>query len=383
MSDHRPTIVQVLPALESGGVERGTLEIGRAIVQAGWRSVVVSGGGRLVGQLEAEGSEHVTWNLGRKSVLTLRHIRPFRRFLRELRPNILHVRSRMPAWMAWLAWRGLPLHDRPRFVTTVHGPYSVNGYSKIMTRGERVIAVSNMIRSYILDNYQKINPDRIRVIHRGIEPKHHPRGHQPSSEWRMTWKQDLPEIDPSTKLIIIPARITRWKGQLAGVEVLSQLIQRGHDVVLLLVGEVKDGKDGFRNELEMRASSLGVEDRVIFLGHRKDIREILAISDASLSLTEKPEAFGRVIVESLSLGTPVVAYDHGGAAEQLEVMLPSGRVPVGDIQKATETVESFLRTPPAIATEHPFTLDQMQQSTLALYEELISQTQIQEPQGSP
>ena len=100
-------------------------------------------------------------------------------------------------------------------------------------------------------------------------------------------------------------------------------------------------------------------------------------------MTEKPEAFGRVIVESLSLGTPVVAYDHGGAAEQLEVMLPSGRVPVGDIQKATETVESFLRTPPAIATEHPFTLDQMQQSTLALYEELISQTQIQEPQGSP
>ena len=104
MSDHTPTIVQVLPALESGGVERGTLEIGRAIVHAGWRSVVVSGGGRLVGQLQAEGSEHVTWDLGRKSVLTLRHIRPFRRFLRELRPDVLHVRSRMPrGWHGWLA----------------------------------------------------------------------------------------------------------------------------------------------------------------------------------------------------------------------------------------------------------------------------------------
>ena len=154
MSDHTPTIVQVLPALESGGVERGTLEIGRAIVQAGWRSVVVSGGGRLVGQLEAEGSEHVNWDLGRKSIVTLRHIRPFRQFLQELRPDVLHVRSRMPAWMAWMAWRGLPRHKRPRFMTTVHGPYSVNAYSKIMTRGERVIAVSNMIRRYILDNYQ-------------------------------------------------------------------------------------------------------------------------------------------------------------------------------------------------------------------------------------
>ena len=383
MSDHKPTIVQVLPALESGGVERGTLEIGRAIVQAGWKSVVVSRGGRLVSQLEAEGSEHVTWNLGRKSVLTLRHIRPFRRFLRELRPDVLHVRSRMPAWMVWLAWRGLPRFDRPRFMTTVHGPYSVNAYSKIMTRGERTIAVSNMIRRYILDNYHGVDPACIRVIHRGIEPDHHPRGHRPQSEWQTAFRENLPNITADTKLITIPARITRWKGQLAGVEVLAQLLQEGHDVALLLVGEVKDGKDSFRQELEMRAATLGVQDRVIFLGHRKDIREILAVSDVSLSLTEKPEAFGRVIVESLSLGTPVVAYDHGGAAEQLEIMLPAGRVPVGDLERATQTVADFLRSPPTIATEHPFTLDQMQRSTLAVYKELLSQTLIKDPSGSP
>ena len=383
MNDHKPTIVQVLPALESGGVERGTLEIGRAIVQAGWKSVVVSRGGRLVSQLEAEGSEHVTWNLGRKSVLTLRHIRPFRRFLRELRPDVLHVRSRMPAWMVWLAWRGLPRSDRPRFMTTVHGPYSVNAYSKIMTRGERTIAVSNMIRRYILDNYQGVDPACIRVIHRGIEPDHHPRGHRPQSEWQTAFRENLPNITADTKLITIPARITRWKGQLAGVEVLAQLLQEGHDVALLLVGEVKDGKDSFRQELEMRAATLGVQDRVIFLGHRKDIREILAVSDVSLSLTEKPEAFGRVIVESLSLGTPVVAYDHGGAAEQLEIMLPSGRIPVGDLQGAAQTVANFLRTTPTIATEHPFTLDQMQRSTLAVYKELLSQTLIKDPSGSP
>lgn len=381
MGDHTTTIVQVLPALESGGVERGTLEIGRAIVEAGWRSVVVSGGGRLVDQLEAEGSEHVTWDLGRKSLLTLRQIRPFRRFLRELHPDILHVRSRMPAWMTWLAWRGLPKQQRPRFVTTVHGPYSVNAYSKIMTRGERVIAVSNMIRRYILDNYQEVDPACIRVIHRGIKPEDHPRDHRPSSEWHTAFRQDLPGVNPNTKLITIPARITRWKGQLAGVDVLAQLLQRGHDVALLLVGEVKDGKDGFRHELKMRAESLGVQDRVIFLGHRNDIREILSASDISLSLTEKPEAFGRVIVESLSLGTPVVAYNHGGAAEQLEVMLPSGRVPVGDLKRAAEAVASFLETPPTIATEHPFTLDQMQRSTLGVYEELLSQTRVQEPSG--
>ena len=113
------------------------------------------------------------------------------------------------------------------------------------------------------------------------------------------------------------------------------------------------------------------------------MKEILSISDVSLNLTLQPEAFGRTVIESLALGTPVVAYDHGGAAEQLEIMLPSGRVPVGDLERATQTVADFLRTPPTIATEHPFTLDQMQQSTLAVYEELLSQTFSKELSRSP
>ena len=157
-----------------------------------------------------------------------------------------------PAWIT--------KHHRPRFVTTVHGPYSVNAYSKIMTRGERVIAVSKMIRGYILDNYQGVDPASIRVIPRGIKPEDHPRNHRPNPEWLTAFRQDLPHVNPNTKLITIPARITRWKGQLAGVDVLAQLLQRGHDVALLLVGEVKDGKDGFRQELEKRAETLGVQD---------------------------------------------------------------------------------------------------------------------------
>ena len=164
----RLTVVQLLPALESGGVERGTLEVGKALVDSGHRSIVVSSGGRLVEQLVANGSVHVTMPLGKKSLFTLLQVGRLRRFLREEQVDILHARSRMPAWIGWLAWRGMPVAQRPHFVTTVHGLYSVNAYSRIMTRGERVIAVSDTARRYILDNYPDVDPRRVVTIHRGV-----------------------------------------------------------------------------------------------------------------------------------------------------------------------------------------------------------------------
>ena len=144
------TVLQTLPALHSGGVERGTLEIARALVAAGHRSIVVSDGGRLVEQLEREGSEHITMPVHRKSLASLFQIRPFRRLLEELKPDIVHARSRIPAWIAWLALRRMNPATRPRFVTTVHGMYSVSPYSAIMTKGEVVIAVSETVRDYVL-----------------------------------------------------------------------------------------------------------------------------------------------------------------------------------------------------------------------------------------
>ena len=152
------TVIQTLPALDAGGVERGTLEIARALVAAGHRSIVISNGGRLVKQLEAEGSEHITLPVHKKSLASLWQVTPFRQLLTDIQPDILHARSRVPAWIAWLAWRKLPAntlfqHHRPHFVTTVHGLYSVSPYSAIMTKGERVIAVSNTVQEYILKNY--------------------------------------------------------------------------------------------------------------------------------------------------------------------------------------------------------------------------------------
>ena len=131
-------VLQVLPELNSGGVERGTLELADFLVARGHQSLVLSGGGRLVPKLEAGGSRHITMPVGRKALATLFLIPKLRKLLLDERPDILHLRSRVPAWVLKLAWRGLPEVDRPHLVTTVHGFYSVNAWSAVMTRGERL-----------------------------------------------------------------------------------------------------------------------------------------------------------------------------------------------------------------------------------------------------
>ncbi|MDP2786949.1 MAG: glycosyltransferase family 4 protein [Pseudomonadota bacterium] len=373
------TVVQVLPALESGGVERGTLEVGKYLVDHGHRSIVISAGGRLVAQLEREGSEHLAWDVGRKSPLTLlRYVGRLRRYLRTEKVDILHVRSRMPAWVCYLAWRGMGVNinpaTRPHLVTTVHGPYSVNRYSAVMSRGERVIAISDMIVDYVRSNYPNVAPEHIRLIPRGVDPAQFPHGYRPSEDWLARWRTDYPEL-ADRKVLTLPARITRWKGQEDFIQLMQQLVAAGHDVHGpgvhgLIVGEAHPRRREFLDELKQQCRALGLEDHITFTGHRSDLKDIMAVSDIVLSLSREPEAFGRVTLEALSLGKPVIAYDHGGVHEQLAAILPAGAIPLGDIDAAAKKAAAWLAQPPEVPTQNPFTLARMLASTLDVYREL-------------
>jgi glycosyltransferase involved in cell wall biosynthesis len=369
--DRKLTVVQVLPALESGGVERGTLEVGKYLAEHGHRSIVISAGGRMVEQLLREGSEHAQWDIGRKSLWTLRLIPRLRRFLRKNKVDILHVRSRMPAWVCYLAWRGMDPKTRPHFVTTVHGPYSVNAYSAVMTKGERVIVISEMIRDYVLKNYPATDPDKLRLIYRGVDPGEFPHGHLPPQDWLDHWHREFPETQ-GKRLITLPARVTRWKGQEDFLELLARLKDQAPDVHGLIVGEIKPGKESFLDELKTRAKLLGVADCVTLTGHRGDLREIMAISAIVLSLSREPEAFGRVSLEALSLGIPVIGYRHGGVGEQLDAIFPEGGMPLGDIDAARDRAIGWLRQTPAVPSGQPFTLQRMLDGTVAAYAELAT-----------
>ena len=203
------TVVQMMPELETGGVERGTLEIGKYLVQQGHRSIVISGGGRLVPQLESEGSEHLSWDVGQKNPLTLRYIPKLKKILQQEKVDILHLRSRVPAWVGYLSWKSLPKQTRPRLVTTFHGFYSINKYSAVMAKGERVIAISKTIAHHIQDVYE-VPTERIVLIYRGVDEKKFDPSSLTQAEldyWIKKW--NLTEGRPP--VIMLPGRLTRLR----------------------------------------------------------------------------------------------------------------------------------------------------------------------------
>ncbi len=365
----RLTVVQMLPALDSGGVEKGTLEVGKHLVEHGHRSIVISAGGRLVTQLEQEGSEHVAWPVGAKRLSTLRYIWKVREFLAREQPDILHLRSRLPAWIGYRAWKGLSPESRPHLVTTVHGPYTPGRYSSVMVRGERVIAISDMIRAYILRNYPWVDPAIIRIIPRGVDPQAYPHGYQPPAEWLNKWRTQYPAL-AGKYVITLAGRLTRWKGQEHFIRIIAGLKQRGLPAHGVLVGDAHPRKQHYADALRAQARAAGLETDITFTGHRADVKEIMAVSNVVLSLSLDPEAFGRVSLEALTLGVLVAAYDHGGVAEQLTAVFPQGRIPVGDTRAAEEILARWYAQPPPVPATHPFTLERMLRATLEVYVEL-------------
>ena len=360
-------ILQVLPELNSGGVERGTLDLARELVQRGHESLVISNGGRLVETLEQQGSRHIQRPVHRKSPASLAQIHPMRRLLRELAPDVVHVRSRLPAWIVWLAWRGLPVSNRPRLVSTFHGLYSVNRYSAIMARAERIIAVSHCVAEYIETNYA-VAPSRIRVIPRGVDTSEfHPAEADP--DWRNALYREFPQLRDK-QLVLMPGRLSRWKGQEAFLELMQRLVQTHPQCHGVLLGDADPGKAHYEHELRQKAKALGVDGQVTFAGHRSDIAGFYRLADLVCHLSSKPEPFGRTLTEALACGAPVVAYNRGGAAESLQSCFAEGLVPPDDLEAFQEKAQQFLGRRPTVGALDPrYTLSHQVAATLEAYQQ--------------
>ncbi len=367
----RLTVIQTLPALQSGGVERGTIEVAGELVRRGHRAIVISAGGQLVKNLIAAGGEHITLPIGNKALSGLLLVRKLIDIIKSSQADVLHARSRFPAWISYLAWSFLNEKTRPCFVTSVHGPYSVNQYSKIMTRGERVIAISEFIQHYIAENYSGVDMDKVTVVPRGISPESFPYNFTPSPSWLQNWQDKYPQLRNSF-VITLPARITRWKGQEDFISVIAKLKQANIDVHGFIVGGVEPRRRAYQHELESLVISKGLEKHISFTGHRNDLREVMSVSSLVMSLSREAEAFGRTSLEALGLGVPVIAYDHGGASEVLNKIFPQGLVAPLDVEAAAMRALEFHDTIPIVPNNNPFTLQHMLDSTLRLYQEITS-----------
>ena len=362
-------VLQALAALSVGGSEWVVVELAEALTAAGHRVTVLGAGGPLAGRVQACGATHLDWPVGRKRLATLGYIRRLRAWLHEHRPDVVHAHSRLPAWIAHRALAGLPPRERARFVTSMHGQYSVSRYSAIMARGDRVVAVSEFMREYTLKHYPATDPGRVVTIHGGADRARFPHGHRPGAEWYTSVHREFPALE-GKRWLCLPARLSHYKGHADFLRLLARLAPDHPELHGVIVGGGRPGSRVAR-ELDALARSEGVADRITFAGARLDIREWLAASEIVFNLTrDPPEAFGRTVLEALCLGRPVLAWDHGGVAEILARMFPAGAVPVADSAALEARTRRFLAAPPAVPASDAFSLQQSMDAHLALYRQL-------------
>ncbi|MBW6512833.1 MAG: glycosyltransferase family 4 protein [Desulfuromonadaceae bacterium] len=298
-------IVQLLPELNEGGVERGVVELSRELVKLGHESIVISNGGKQAKQIALDGGKHIQLDLCSKNLLTAPiRILKLRRCLRELNPDIIHARSRVPAWLAWLANKTL----RIEFVTTVHGFNSVNPYSRVMTFGDRVICVSGAIKTYIQQHYG-VPDDIIYVIPRGIDlDTFNP--DNLDDEFKQSFKA---EYNLAGRFVVTSVgRITQLKDYETLIRAIDSLRTEFPEILGLIVGGVHEDKMNYFQSLQKLISSLGLKENILFTGSQAKVAEIYSLSDVVVSSSKKPESFGRSAAEALAMNVPVVATAHGG-----------------------------------------------------------------------
>ena len=382
------TVLQVIPELETGGAERTTVDIAAALHRAGHRPLVASAGGRMEGELAAAGGELIRLPLATKSPagMTANAVR-LARLIRALRIDLVHARSRAPAWSALLACRG----TRTPFVTTYHGIYNERDrlkrfYNSVMVRGEAVIANSAYTGRILQERY-RVPSDQIRVIYRGVDlGRFDPAAVSAKrrAALRIAWG-----VAEGERVVLNLARLTRWKGQSVLLEALARPLLRDMNPVLVLAGD-EQGRDGYRAELATQAEQLGLAGRVRIVGHCADVPAAFALADAAVVASVEPEAFGRAAVEAQAMSVPVVATDLGAAAETVltpPLTAPAERtgwlVPPRDPDALSRALaEALALDGEALSDLHRrardhaarFSLERMTTATIGIYEELALRT---------
>ncbi len=307
-----PVVLQVLPEMETGGVEVGTVEVASELQKHGIKNFVASQGGRMVYDLDKLKVPHFTLPLKSKNPFKMRkNARALEKIIRDNGINIVHARSRAPAWSAYWAAKRAGV----KFVTTFHGTYGLGPwgikkiYNRVMTYGERVIAISNHIKNHVLQNY-KTDEAKIRLIHRCADIERF----SPSAvtQERMINKIKEYNIADDKPVLLLPGRITRWKGQHLLIEALAKM--KNQNYYCIITGD-SQGRQHYMDYLEDLVRKYKLEDRVGFFGRYSDVPALMMVANVVLSTAIEPEAFGRISIEGQAMGKIVVASDIGGTLD--------------------------------------------------------------------
>ncbi len=367
--------LQLVPAMEQGGVERGVVEMNRVIVGAGWENVVVAAGGRLLDQIAADGGKCVCADMKGKNPLTFfSRARTLRKILEAERPDVVCAHSRVPAWLFLWANRTLGIP----WISFAHGANSISRYSRVMTRGDLTVTPSRYIADYLKDAYG-LAEERIRVIPRAIETeKFDPAGLDRSfvDAKRADWGVE------GRFVVMGVGRITQLKGYDVLIDAVAKLAEDVPNAKLVLVGEAEEARKDVETALRAQVTDRGLSNRVVFAGNQRQIAECLSLADVVVSSNvRKPEAFGRSMAEALAMGKPVVACAFGGALDIVEDGVNGALVPPPKAETPREeTVAAFAAALKRVARSHfgdlrtpaleKFSFARMAESALAVYREL-------------
>jgi glycosyltransferase involved in cell wall biosynthesis len=372
-----PVVLQIIPALNSGGVEQGVIDINAAIVAAGGVSIVVSSGGQRVHEITRAGGTHVTMPVQSKNPITMTlNISRLRRLIKKMDVDVVHACSRAPAWSAGRAVQG----TAARYVTSCHAAHKISGglkrfYNSSIAGGERVIAVSHFLADYLEENY-KVDPNIIRVIHRGVAiEKFHPNSVTPDRLINVAQHMRIPD---GASVIMLPGRLSRIKGHMFFLDAIEMLQRK--DIFCVFVGS-DIGNESYRRELESYIENKNLSGSVRIVGDCRDMPAAYMISTVIVSPSLVPEGFGRVPVEAQAMGRPVIATDHGGARETILPDETGWMVKPGDVETLARYLDKALnldaRGRAMLATramghvvDH-FTNERMCQCTLDVYAELL------------
>ncbi len=386
----KPVVMQILPALENGGVERGTIDIAKALKKADFEPIVVSSGGVLVYQLREAGITHITLPVATKNPLTIFfNIKKIANLITEYKVDVVHARSRAPMWSAYFACK----KTGAKLVATVHGTYSLNlggwkifplkkYYNSVMLRADRIIAVSNFIKEYLLENYknknQELSPeivDKISVIQRGVDLRYFDLEKISQSRVvNLITQWHLPE---DRKTILLPARFTAWKGHEFLIEALKKMER---DFCCVMVGS-DHGHKVYRKKIEASIIEAGLAGKVKVVGLCKDMPAAYALSHIVVSTSVKPEAFGRVAIESQAMERITIATKIGGALETIVDNKTGFLVDVGDSNRLAKLLDEALNFSEEEARkmgeaarrniEENFSNEKMCEDTIEVYRSLI------------
>jgi glycosyltransferase involved in cell wall biosynthesis len=366
-------ILQILPSLDDGGVERGTVDSHRLYLAAGHESWVISAGGKRVEEIERAGGHHVTIDVKSKNPLTAYfRMRALRKALRQIRPDVIHFRSRVPGWLTLWANRATDL--RIPMVSTLHGLNHPCFYSSVMMRAQKVIAVSSVGKAFIEANYPWVPKERIQIIPRGVEvdlfsPE------KVDVAWMDAFKKEH-QLDGKFVVTAI-GRVSALKGIDTLVSAIACLKERMPNAVALVVGGPQKNQEHVFDDLRLQAEALGVADRVLLVGSQKKIPEIAALSNVVCSCNvRKPESFGRTVAEALAMETPVIAAAHGGVLDIIRDGQDGILYPPGDAEALAAAIEKVSTTRYTGLRQHIldcFTAERMARDTMAIYEQLVEE----------